>query len=265
MSDTIDITEHLISFGLTKQEAIIYIALSGKPAHTALELSRLLRVPRTSVYDNLASLIERGLVERILKYKSQQFQAYPIDVLSNAIDQEQMHLSQLTASLDFLKTHIHEQNRSSTMTQVRYYHGPAGMRQMMWNALSAEKENIGYSVMGRKEVVGSAFLKRFLEEFSRKNLQDRVLINPTKHTLRYIEDGNLSISGGLANFERIRILKESQLRITGDTTIYNNIFAVMYWQNKEIVGVEIENPELVAMQKSIFEKLWRLAKPLPMQ
>ena len=263
MSDNSDITNHLISFGLTKQEASIYLALSGKPSHTALELSRLLRLPRTTIYDNLTSLIEKGLVERIVKYKSQQFQAYPIDVLTNTIDQEKIHLSKLSTSFDYLKHHIHEQSQSSTMTQVRYYHGPTGIRQMMWNALAAEKENIGYSVMGRKEIVGSAFLKRFLEEFARRKLLDRVLINPTKHTLQYINDGNLSVVGGkIANFERIRVLGESQLRITGDTTIYNNIFAVIYWQKKEIVGVEIENPELVAMQKSIFENLWKLAKPL---
>ncbi|MEK7577283.1 MAG: helix-turn-helix domain-containing protein [Patescibacteria group bacterium] len=263
MESSTSLEEHLISFGLSKQEANLYLALSGKPALTALELSRLLRVPRTSVYDNLTNLIEQGLIERIIKYKSQQFRAYPIETLQSIVDTQQSNLTVLSNSLAYLKTHIHEASlATSTATQVRYYHGTTGIRQMMWNALSAEKENIGYSIMGRKEIVGSAFLKRFLEEFSRKKLIDRVLINSTKHTLQYLTDGNLSIGGKLANFERIRVLETSQLRITGDTTIYNNIFAVMYWQQKEIVGVEIENPELVAMQKSIFENLWTLAKPL---
>lgn len=261
MPDKSDIIEHLVSFGLNELEASIYLSLSGKPPHTALELSRFLRLPRTTIYDNLTSLIEKGLVERIVKYKSQQFQAYPIDILSNRIDLEKSHLEKLSISLAYLKNHIHESSTVTTSTQVRYYHGAAGVQQMMWNALAAEKENIGYSVMGRKEIVGTTFLKRFLEEFARRKLRDRVLINPTKHTLTYITDGNLSLGGKLANFEHIRSLPENQLKITGDTTIYNNIFAVMYWQQKEIVGVEIENPELVAMQKSIFENLWKLAKP----
>jgi sugar-specific transcriptional regulator TrmB len=263
MQETTSIEEHLIQFGLTQYEASIYIALTGSHPSTALELSRLLRLPRTTIYDQLANLIEKGFVERIVKYKSQQFRAYPIDILTNTLDKEKKHVETLSASYEYLKSHIQEKHTTlSTTTQVRYYHGQAGIRQMMWNALSAQKENIGYSIMGRKEIVGATFLHRFLEEFARKNLVDRVLINPTPHTLQYIDNGNLSIQGKLANFERIRTLPVSQLHITGDTTIYNDVFAVMYWKQKEIVGVEIENPELVAMQKSIFETLWKLAKPL---
>ena len=59
----------------------------------------------------------------------------------------------------------------------------------------------------------------------------------------------------------MRIIEKDHLTITGDTTIYNNIFSVMYWKQGEIVGVEIENPELVAMQKNMFEILWKIAKP----
>ena len=260
--NTTSLEEHLAQFGLSKEETAIYLALSGKPAHTALELSRLLRVPRTTIYDHVTSLIEKGLVERIVKYKSQQFQAYPIDILSHTIDQEKSHLDRLTISFEYLKNHIHESSAIlSTSTQVRYYHGATGVRQMMWNTLSAVKENIGYSVMGRREIVGKTFLKRYLEEIDRRHILDRVIINPKKETLLYATDGILSVRTKKVALEKIRVIPAAQLHITGDTTIYNNIFAVMYWQHDEIVGVEIENPELVAMQKSIFEMLWKLSKP----
>lgn len=261
MADKSDIIDHLISFGLTKQEATIYHALSGKSPHTALELSRLLRLPRTTIYDHLASLIEKGFVERIVKYKSQQFRAYPIDILTHTIDQQHTHLETLTSSYEFLKSHVHE-HAVVASTQVRYYHGSTGMRQMMWNALSATKEHIGYSVMGRREIVGATFLQRFLGEMDRRHILDRVIVNPKKETLVYAADGILSVREKKVALEKIRVIPESSLRITGDTTIYNNIFAVMYWKQNEIVGVEIENPELVAMQKSIFENLWHLSKPL---
>lgn len=263
-SDKLPLEEHLVHFGLSKEEASLYLALTGKLPHTALELSRLLRLPRTTIYDHLASLIEKGFVERIVKYKSQQFRAYPIDILTHTIDQQHTHLQTLTSSYEYLKSHIHEHGAAST-TQVRYYHGATGMRQMMWNALSAQKEHIGYSVMGRREIVGATFLRRFLEEMDRRHLLDRVIINPKKETLIYTTDGILSVREKKVALEKIRVIPESSLRITGDTTIYNNIFAVMYWKQHEIVGVEIENPELVAMQKSIFENMWKLAKPLQMK
>jgi hypothetical protein len=204
-----------------------------------------------------------GLVERIVTYKSQQFQAYPIDILSHTVDEEKIHLENLASSLEYLKNHIHEHiGPETTSTQVRYYHGATGVRQMMWNTLSARKENIGYSVMGRREIVGKTFLRRYLEEMNRRHLRDRVIINPNRETLVYAKDGILAVRNTETALEKIRVIPDKKLHITGDTTIYNNIFAVMYWQHEEIVGVEIENHELVTMQKSIFEHLWKFAKPL---
>jgi hypothetical protein len=57
-------------------------------------------------------------------------------------------------------------------------------------------------------------------------------------------------------------MSPEKLYVSGDTTIYNNTFAVAYWKQGEVVGVEIKNAELVKTQKSIFEQLWSLAEPL---
>ena len=264
MSDQLPtVYKYLNDFDIHGIEAKIYVFLVNREPQTVLQIAKSLNLPRTSIYDHIQVLIARSLVERIMKYKSQEFRAYPIDILENMIDQEKTRVEKLTDSLTALKNSLSAvADLFVPQTQVRYFHGASGIRQMMWNALSAKKENIGYSVMGRREVVGEKFLKRFLEEFGKRNLLDRVLINPVKETLTYVSDGNLSINGKLANFERIRSIDKDILTITGDTTIYNNIFSVMYWKKGEIVGVEIENPELVAMQKSMFEILWKLAKPV---
>jgi sugar-specific transcriptional regulator TrmB len=253
----------LTDFGLEEIEAKIYVFLTNREPQSVVEIAKALNQPRTSVYDHLEILVDRGLVEQLVKYKSRQFRAYPLEILNTMIDQEKSRIEKLASSLTFLKQNITKISDIHTpATQVRYFHGPEGLRQMMWNALSAEKEIIGYSLMERKEIVGEKFLKRFLEEFANRHLIDRVIINQIKSTLKYISDGNLSIDGKLANFERIREIDDKTLKITGDTTIYNNVFAVMYWLSGEVVGVEIENPELVKMQKSMFEILWKTAKPL---
>lgn len=257
------IYEKLTDFGIADIEAKIYLFLANREPQTVLQIAGALNLPRTSIYDHVQVLINRGLVERIMKYKSQAFRAHPLSILDSVIDQEKTRLENLSESLKFLKENITNISDIHTpITQVRYFHGASGIRQMMWNALSAKKETVGYSVMGRRAIVGDKFVKRFLEEFDKRKLIDRTLINPNPETLKYTSGGNLSLQGKLTSFERIRTLPENTLKITGDTTIYNNIFAVMYWKKGEIVGVEIENTELVAMQKSMFEILWKLGKPI---
>jgi len=60
-------------------------------------------------------------------------------------------------------------------------------------------------------------------------------------------------------YQHTRVISKDKLYISGDITIYNNVFAVAYWKHGEVVGVEIENAELVKTQRSIFELLWEIA------
>ena len=48
----------------------------------------------------------------------------------------------------------------------------------------------------------------------------------------------------------------------GDTYLYNNIYAVNFWDQDEIVGVEIKNSQLMQLQMAIFSRLWEQAKPI---
>jgi len=120
---------------------------------------------------------------------------------------------------------------------------------------------IGYSTYGMVDIVGVAFMKRFVEEFNLRKLRDRVIINPTKATLATIKK---DVRPGVHQnkISDIRYLDKSEVHISGNTAVFNNIFSVAYWQEGEVVGIEIENPELVKMQRSIFEMLYEQAKPI---
>jgi hypothetical protein len=146
-------------------------------------------------------------------------------------------------------------------TQVRYYKGAEGIRQMMWNTLKADRQTVGYSEFGRVEVVGQEYTARWAQEFRSRGLVDRAIANPTPEVKKYIKEVIMTGRHQL-DVEHIKFFPQNQLYITGDTTIYNNICAVCYWRQGEVVGVEVENPEFVRTQKTMFELLWKQAKPV---
>lgn len=55
-----DIIEMLIRFGLTRQEANVYITLHTEGALTGYEVSKLTGISRSNAYTTLASLVEKG-------------------------------------------------------------------------------------------------------------------------------------------------------------------------------------------------------------
>lgn len=260
MTEQGSLIDRLAGFDLNAIEARIYLTLLNKPPQSILALSRQLSLPRTTIYDNAQKLIEKGILTRIIRYKSQMLQAAPLGVLTSIIDKEKIRLEDLESTLAELKDSLTKPLDAATTTQVRYFHGISGFQQMMWRALAAKGEHIGYSELGRIEIVGKKFMQHWMEEMIAKNIRDRVIINPQKETLEYLTrhgEGEFR-----KRYQNTRVIEKKLLFISGDTTIYNNVFAVTYWKQDEVVGVEIDNQELVKTQKSIFEILWNLAKPI---
>lgn len=255
-----EVISQLEEFGLSPLEAKIYIFLLHQKPLSVLEISRALRVPRTNVYDNSLRLIEKGLVERVIEHKTQKLKTHPLDILQSIIDKKRQKLELLEKSLPILQEQFKIAIDPQVMTQVRYYQGVEGFKQMMWNALSAKNEHIGYSELGRVDVVGTDFLGRWMEQMIERQIVDRVIINPSKKSLSHLSDQEPNVYR--KQFQKTRSIGEKLLTISGDTTIYNNVFAVTYWKHGEVVGVEIENSQLVKTQKAIFEILWNMAEPV---
>ena len=49
-----------------------------------------------------------------------------------------------------------------------------------------------------------------------------------------------------------------------EVLMYNDTYAMYSYENNEIFGVEIINPKLAAMQKQIFDFMWRHSRRMKM-
>lgn len=259
MNTNVSLEEQLGAFGLEKIEAKIYLFLLHKPPQSVLDIARGLNLARTTIYDNGQKLIERGFVERIIKNKNQQLQAMPVSFLETVVKSEKQKAEALDDSFKELSRVLAMPANENTSTQVRYYHGKPGFQQMMWNALSAKDGHIGYSELGRIEIVGEKFLANWMEEMIKRGITDRVILPNTKDAISHLV--GLTEKELRAKYQSTRVIEPDVMHISGDTTIYNNVFAVTWWKQGEVVGVEIENAELVKTQKSLFELIWKQAKP----
>src|ERR1035441_1183427 len=121
-TDTL-LAEELAAFGIGQVEAKIYLHLVNKQPKTILEIAHELNLPRTSVYDNAIKLAEKGLVERIVRFKSQKLSAYPLGILRTYIDREKSRVEALQDKLSLLEQRIEHVTETPINTEVRYYQG----------------------------------------------------------------------------------------------------------------------------------------------
>ena len=93
------LTEKLVQFGLTRQEANIYLCLLQNKDLSGYEVSKLTGISRSNVYSTLASLVEEGAAY-LLEGETNKYTAVPIeDFCENWIRQLTRLKQELTAQI----------------------------------------------------------------------------------------------------------------------------------------------------------------------
>jgi sugar-specific transcriptional regulator TrmB len=258
------IKKELEKFGLTDNQAAIYLLLIENKELRIQEIAKLAKIPRSSVYENLKKLFELGIAEEIVEDNYKKIRPYPIGIIKHGLDEKMLHLQQLANDLAELEKNImiNSPETSPAATTVKYYKDRSGARQLYWNTLKAEGTTYVYSDWGRGRYVGMKFYESFVAESRKRNIKEKVLINMSPQTRKSIEtyvhpDSVIART----NLEDIRVLSKKDFLIKGDTLMYDNVYAQVYLKNVKITGFEIESAHFVESQRSLFETLWRLAKP----
>lgn len=265
MIDTNSIQKELEKFGLSKNQATIYLLLVQHKELRIQEIAQLTNIPRSMVYECLKSLFELGIAEEMIGENHKTIRPYTIGIIKHRLNEKIFHLQKLTADLHELEKAITitTSGESAQSTSIRYYKNRSGARQLYWNTLRATNTVYTYNDWGRFRYVGRKFYESFVLESHQRDIKERVLINISPDALKSIKMYNVPGHPiARTRLEDIGVLDKKVMNIKGDTIIYDNIYAQVYLKNIEINGFEIESAQFVQSQRSIFETLWKMAQPI---
>ena len=121
----------LIDVGLKEKEADVYLAILALGQGTASKIARRAHIVRTTVYDILSSLFDKGLVTLTGKEPKQEYVAESPDNLKIYIESK---LGQMQTDLEDAKNVLIPQLRSihnvGNRPKVMFYEGEEGMRKV---------------------------------------------------------------------------------------------------------------------------------------
>lgn len=264
MNNHKNVVKELEKFGLSRNQAEIYLILVEHKELRIQEIVRHTKIPRSSVYECLKRLFELGIAEEILEENYKKIRPYPIGTMKHGLSEKILLLQKLTDNLEELEKTIKviPPNGSVDSTVIKYYKNRSGAQQLFWNSLNAKSTTYVYSDWGRGRYVGMKFYENFVEEWRYRKLKEKVLINLTPDALESIKKYTYPGSPiSKTRLEDIRALDKKIISIKGDTLIYDKVFAQVYLKNVEINGFEIESSHFIEGQRSIFEALWSTAQP----
>lgn len=248
--------EFLEALGLESREIETFNCLLDYGIMTTLELSRITKIPRTTLYRIIESLKTKGVVEEVVEEYVKKVQTAPLSRLEYLVSEQRNKADTLFFLLPSIQTIItNAQTVSQPDTKVLMYRGREGIRQMVWNVLEAKKEVVGYTYRLLDEFIGKRFMNRWREEFHNRKIKGRDIL--TEEYYRSIGGKNHDFDWGAW---KARYIQENILTIDHQMDIYNDVTAIYNWHEGEVFGVEIHNAKVAHMQRQMFEIIWSSIK-----
>lgn len=258
-----EIKDQLLRLGLTPSQAKVYLLLLAHSQLRVQEIVNLAQIPRSSVYESLKGLFEMGLAHEVVEENFKIIRPDPLSGLKHRLQESVELVEKKVRVIDEVEKALVPVAEVSGLvsTQVHYYKGIAGARQLFWNTLKASTTVCVYSAYGRSKFVGKKFYMDFVAESKIRNIKEKVLVNPTP---RFFELLKRDLGTPLARTQEkdIRTLEERLVKISGETFIYDSVYAQVYLDTEGISGFEIQSLEFTQTQRSIFETLYGLGKDL---
>ncbi|MDP6294139.1 MAG: helix-turn-helix domain-containing protein [Candidatus Woesearchaeota archaeon] len=229
----------LENLGFSPNEIKVYLTLNDHGSTKAGKIARLAKIDRSSCYNALKTLTEKGLVSYVVIGQIKWFQAAgPKRLLDYLKEQEE--------DIKSVLPELHKRHKAAKIEgQVRLFKGIKGVKSIFTDIARTGKDNFVFGSEGQF----SERMPEFALQFDRLKKENNV------RTKLIIRRGRTELDGQTTEYRHLEGVTESP----AVTNIYGNKIGIVIWTD-EPEGIIIENAAAAKAYKSYFDVLWKHAK-----
>jgi HTH-type transcriptional regulator, sugar sensing transcriptional regulator len=237
--DNDKIIKVLERLGFSPNEIKTYLVLNDQGSIKAGKISQLANIDRSSCYNALKLLQEKGLVSYVMIGKIKWFQITgPRRLLDYLKEQEEDVISILPA--------LQERHKMKKVEgQVRLFKGIKGVKSIFMDIARTGKDNFVFGSEGQFSEKMPEFAMQFDRLKKENNIRTKMIMRKGRK-----EFGNKGTS--------YRFMP-TDTESPAVTNIYGNKIAIIIWTD-EPEGIIIENESAAKAYKSYFDFMWEHAK-----
>lgn len=230
--------QNLERLGLSNSESKVYLANLELGQVKLNEISKKSGIVRETTYGIINSLIQKGLISYVIKSGIKHFEASSPSKLKQIIQEKEEIIKKIMPSLDELK------KSTPSKPKVEFYEGKDGMKTVIENLLTANKEILAISSTKGLRQMFEFYFPGAVKRREELGIKVRMLSDDSPFSRKLVQSKKLP--------------KEFDFNTA--TWIYNNKVALISLNKKEPIGIIIEDEEINKTQKQTFELLWKLIK-----
>jgi HTH-type transcriptional regulator, sugar sensing transcriptional regulator len=230
----------LENLGFSPNEIKVYLTLNDHGSSKAGKVSKIAKIDRSSCYNSLKSLQEKGLVSYVLIGPIKWFQATGPKRLMDYIKEQEEDLKEILPELNA------RHKASKIKGQVRLFKGVKGVRSIFQDIIrGAKKENLVFGSESQLEEKMPTYQKQFVRQLKENNILVREIVREDRSTKT-------------SNPKQTRYISKS-IESPVVTNIYGDKIALVIWTD-EPEGIIIENEAAAKAYRGYFKFMWENAK-----
>lgn len=259
-------------FGLTENETKVYLEILKHTQTSPYEISRNVKIPRTTVYDIITGLALKGLIEvqQSQGFEKQQtrIKAKNPSVMRQIISSKHRELASLEVDIvDILPELKGTYLASQKDPNFQFYPGLEGLKYVFSKTflLDVKTEIYVWDHLMPMDFIGREFMNELVDRElairKEKKIRPKTIIPLTewsKHVLSY----QCGRDPSYLDYHELRYIEEPFFNLHQDIYIYANHVSIMCASADEIWGLMINSKLMAETMKNIFLLSWQKAIPV---
>lgn len=239
-----ELVEKLGTFGLSGKEASVYLSLLALGRSTVNQIAEKADLIRTTTYDILKGLKEKGLVSSIMLNKTLYFEASPPQKLADILRERLELIEAVVPEMSQLK------EETPSRPKVEFYEGKEGVKTVFREILKAKGALCAYSNNKLMVDLLPLFAPNFIRDRVKAGIPIRIFSEDSPTTQK------LLVERDRHELRKTRILaglKNSAMNIY----ISDDAVFILGSDKNEPDGIIVRYRDFAHCQQIIFEELWK--------
>lgn len=227
--------EILRSLGLTDKEIKIYLANLQLGSSLVQNIANYAKLNRTSTYDLLKSLEKKGFVSYTIQSGKKYYQATQPNKLISMLKEREALVKKILPELNSISESVGKR------PNVEVYVGINGLKTIFESILEEAKE---FSCIASKKHISKLFryyFPHFVDRRKKKGIKVRLICDEEP-------------------YDKKSFYKLIKHKIKTATWLYNGKIAMISLEEKEPIGILIQEKNFYETHKMMFDLLWKITE-----
>jgi sugar-specific transcriptional regulator TrmB len=242
------LTKQLEKLNLNNKEATVYLSLLELGETTIQRIANKSKIKRTTVYDTIDSLREKGLVASTKKNKKTLYYAEDPRLIKDKIAEQEQTLNKILPEL------LSITNLIDKKPKIQFFEGEEGIKNVYKDTLKYPRQEI--LMWGAPEMFEYFDMDFMWNYYQPKRIEKRIwmrAIGPDDKIVNAIKENDEK------SLRKTKLAPTDQFPLEVEINLYGKRF-IGIMSFKEKIGLIIESEKIYKTLKSIFEMNWQMLK-----